>query len=294
MFEYSESNHIQYSISHGGLVFNHGRCLKHSSWRDECKKVAAQLYELHGEDLILMLSGGLDSEVVLHSFVSNGIRPKTAILRYERNLNLHDVNYAFRICASRQLSPIVIDVNVADFFKDKLIDFASITRCSSPQLNLLVYHADKIDGIPILGAGENYLTRKEGNCEVYDLEEARVVRIYDYFANKNREAIPAFFQYTPGVMLSYLQRESVYNWVETAKKNGFINTKKIKSSIIAEEFDVEPRGKLTGFELIEPLDQRYRKILEEMDLGDSGEQWTAFEDYIRGFGVDPLRMINYA
>lgn len=293
MFEYSENNHIRYAISDGKLVFSHGKCNAYTSWRNECKKVASQLHDLHGNDLILMLSGGLDSEVVLHSFMSNGIRPRVAILRYERNINLHDVNYAFRICAARQISPIVVDVDVSSFFQNQLVEFASITKCSSPQLNLLMYHADKVDGIPILGAGENYLVRREGRKEVYDLEEARVTRLYDFFAKKDREAIPAFFQYTPGIMLSYLQKESVYGWVETAKHMGFINTKKIKSSIIAEDFDIEPRGKLTGFELIEPLDQRYRKILEGMNLGDDGEQWTPFEDYIKGFGVDLLRSINY-
>lgn len=293
MFEYSENNHIRYSISNSKLTFQHGECQRHSSWRDECKNIARYLYDLHGQKLILMLSGGVDSEVVLHSFLSNGIRPRVAILRYERNLNLHDINYAFRICAARQISPIVLDIDVSGFFKKQLIDFASITRCSSPQLNLLMYYADKMDGIPVLGAGENYLVRREGQKEVYDLEEARVVRLYDFFINHKREAIPAFFQYTPNAMISYLQRESIYAWVESAKHNGFINTKKIKSSIIAEEFDIEPRGKLTGFELMIELDQRYRKLLEDMNLGDSGEQWIPFEDYIKGFGLDLLRGIKY-
>jgi hypothetical protein len=156
-----------------------------------------------------------------------------------------------------------------------------------------MYYADKIDGIPVLGAGENYLVRKEGKKEVFDLEESRVVSIYKFFENKNREAIPAFFQYTPEIMISYIQKESVYKWVETAKQQGYINSKKIKSSIIAEDFDIEPRGKLTGFELMEPLDAEYRAILKNMHLGDNGEQWTPFINYIKEFNVTPLRELNY-
>lgn len=292
MFEYTKNNHIKYSLD-DIFTFSHGKVLNHLSWRDECKNVAQTLYDTHKDKLVLMLSGGIDSEVVLHSFISNGIFPKVAVLRYERMLNLHDINYALRICASRGISPTIIDVNVQNFFKTKLLDFAQFTKCSSPQLNLLMYYADKIDGIPIIGAGENYLVRKEGKKEIYDLEEARVVSMYRFFENRSREAIPAFFQYTPEIMISYLQKKSVYRWVETAKQQGYINSKKIKPAIVAEEFDIEPRGKLTGFELMETLDLEYRSKLLSLNLGDSGEQWTPFIDYIKEFGVDPLRDLKY-
>lgn len=292
MFEYTKNNHIKYSLD-SSFTFSHGKVLSHLSWRDECKNVAQNLYDIHKDKLVIMLSGGIDSEVVLHSFISNGIFPKVVVLRYERMLNLHDINYALRICASRGITPTIIDVNVQDFFKTKLLDFAQFTKCSSPQLNLLMYYADKIDGIPIIGAGENYLVRKEGKKEIYDLEEARVVSMYKFFQSKSREAIPAFFQYTPQIMISYLQKESVYRWAETAKQQGYINSKKIKPSIVAEEFDIEPRGKLTGFELMEPLDLEYRSKLLSMNLGDDGEQWTLFIDYIKEFGVDPLRDLKY-
>jgi hypothetical protein len=94
-------------------------------------------------------------------------------------------------------------------------------------------------------------------------------------------------------MISYLQKESIYHWIETAKKEKYINTKKIKASIIAEDFDIEPRGKLTGFELIDDLEKDVRAQLEKKELGDNGEQWTLFEDYIHEFGVDLLREIKY-
>jgi hypothetical protein len=293
MFEYTKNNHIQCSFEKDVLNFSHGTCKNYQSWRNECKNVAQELYDLHGNNLVITLSGGLDSEVVLHSFIANGIKPKVVIFRYERNLNLHDINYALRMCAARQISPIIIDVCVENFFTSELLDYARITRCSSPQLNLLIKNIDNIDGIPIIGAGENYLVRVPGKKDVYDLEEAKIAAIYKFFANKQREIIPAFFQYTPEIMISYLQKESVYRWVETAKQQKYINTKKIKASIIAEDFDIEPRGKLTGFELIEDIEKNARIQLEKEDFGDNGEQWTLFENYIRDFGVDLLREIKY-
>ena len=80
---------------------------------------------------------------MLHSFISCGITPRVAIFRYERNLNLHDINYALRLCAARGISPDIIDINVEDFYKTQLIDFAQVTRCSSPQLNLYYHCANR-------------------------------------------------------------------------------------------------------------------------------------------------------
>lgn len=294
MFQYTKNNHVNVGFTcDDNFYFKHGTVTSHSSWRDECKSTAQQLYDLHGNNLVLLLSGGLDSEVMLHSFIACGITPRVAIFRYERNLNLHDINYALRICAARGISPEIIDINVETFFNTVLLDFALKTRCSSPQLNLYYYYANQLDGIPVFGAGENYLIRHIGKKNIYDCEEARVGTIYTYFRSIQRECIPAFFQYTPETMVSYLQKESVYRWVETAFNNRYINSKKIKPSIIAEDFDIEPRGKLTGFELMMDLDKTYRDKLLAMNLGDGGEQLIPFEEYISMFGVELLRPIKY-
>ena len=294
MFQYTKNNHVDVGFTcDEDFYFKHGTVASYKSWRNECKSTAQELYDLHGNNLVLLLSGGLDSEVMLHSFIACGITPRVAIFRYERNLNLHDINYALRICAARGISPEIIDINVETFFNTVLLDFALKTRCSSPQLNLYYYYANQLDGIPVFGAGENYLIRHIGKKNIYDCEEARVGTIYTYFRSIQRECIPAFFQYTPETMVSYLQKESVYRWVETAFNDRYINSKKIKPSIIAEDFDIEPRGKLTGFELMMDLDKTYRDKLLAMNLGDGGEQLIPFEEYISMFGVELLRPIKY-
>jgi len=293
MFEYTQNNHIITGITNGEYFFEYGKITKHSTWREECKLAAAELYEKHGDKLILCLSGGVDSETVLNSFIANGIKPKVAVIRYERNNNLHDINYAFRALAKNYISPIVIDVNVETFFKNDLLKFSEISKCSSPQVNLLMYYANKLDGIPVLGTGENFLTRKYGELEVYDLECQKETNLYTFFQSIKRECIPAFFQYTPAQMVSFLQKESIYQWVETAKKNRYISTKKIKQTIMSEDFDLEARPKLTGFEMYNDLDSKYRELLVQKNYNDTGEIYTEFTEYIKSFGIEPLRPICY-
>jgi len=293
MFEYTHNNHIQTGIKNDEFFFEYGKISSHKTWREECKRTAAELHEKYGDKLVLFLSGGVDSETVLNSFVSNGIKPKVAVMRYERNNNLHDINYIMRVLTKFYISPIIIDVNVEDFFKNDLLKFSEISHSTSPQINLIMYHANKLDGIPVLATGENFLTRKYGEPEVYDLECQRETNLYTFFKSINRECIPAFFQYTPEQMISFLQKESIYRWVETAKKNRYISTKKIKHTIMSEDFDLEFRPKLTGFEMYTDLDSEYRDLLIQKNYNDTGEIYTEFTEYIKSFGIEPLRTINY-
>lgn len=294
MFQYTKNNHIATGKnSNNEFTFQFGKIKTHSTWRKECLNVAEELYDIHGKNLILFLSGGVDSEVMLNSFVALKIKPKVVVLKYEKNNNLHDINYIFRALSKYYISPTLIEVDVNYFYKNKLIEFANKTLCSSPQMNLIMYHAYHTDGIPVLGTGENFLTRKFGKPEVFDLEMEKESRLYSFFQKENRECIPAFFQYTPEQMVSFIQKEFVYKWAETAKKNNYFSSKKIKHEIIAEDFDIEMRPKLTGFELMMDIDNEYRSILENNNYNDNGEQYTSFENYIKEFGVEPLRPLKY-
>lgn len=269
MFEYTKNNHFDY------YKRKHGSCSSHQSWRDECKNVARELYDKHGNDLIVMLSGGVDSEVVLLSFLAAGIKPRVGMLRFENHINSHDLSFGFKRCADNELIPEIIDVNVASFFKKQLIPFSERTRISSPQINLHAYFFDTVDGIPIIGAGENFLVEKDGI--VYDQEDEYLMRYVRYFIEKDRECIPTFFQYTPEIMLSFLQRKSVYDWVENPKG---ATTHKFKIDWIQEEFDVPLRSKLTGFECIQRKDTMYRNQLKSYNYGDDIKYHTEFFKYV--------------
>ena len=271
MFEYTCDNHFNYkTVKHGTIK----RDLM--SWREECKNVAQQLYDKHGNDLVVMLSGGVDSEIVLLSFLACGITPRVAMLRYENSLNSHDLSYAYQRCSSKEIIPEIIDVNVNKFFKNSLLDFAIETKITSPQINLHAYYFDKIDGIPIIGAGENFLVQGFDR-KVYDQEDEYLLRYSRYFINKRRECIPAFFQYTPEVMLSFLVKSSVREWVE--KPTGK-TTHKSKIKFVSEDFDVSIRSKLTGFECMMSQDKVYRDKLRSFNFGDDKTYQTEYNEYV--------------
>ena len=50
------------------------------------------------QKLNLFFSGGLDSELMLKSFLAIGEEPNIFIVRYEDDINLYDVSYAVSYC----------------------------------------------------------------------------------------------------------------------------------------------------------------------------------------------------
>ena len=80
MFEYTRNNHVQCNYTNDqDFYFKHGTVSSHKSWREECKLSAQEIYDKNGDNLILLFSGGLDSEVMLHSFLASGITPKVVL-----------------------------------------------------------------------------------------------------------------------------------------------------------------------------------------------------------------------
>ena len=74
--------------------------------KEQIERKAEELYDLHGNKLVLFLSGGIDSEIMLNSFVALRIKPRVTVLRYERNNNLHDINYIFRALSKFYMTPL--------------------------------------------------------------------------------------------------------------------------------------------------------------------------------------------
>ena len=62
-----------------------------SSFEEELHRTAQLVREDFGKDLILFLSGGTDSEIVLRNFIHNGFKPQCAVIRFENNYNAGEV-----------------------------------------------------------------------------------------------------------------------------------------------------------------------------------------------------------
>lgn len=103
------------------------------------KYLLAAPERLRGQQNVVYISGGIDSELVAWSFVEAGVDFVPVIFRYVdaqgKYLNDHDTEWAFKFCNNHDLIPVVRDFNIEEFWEsDDLLEIAKKHKEPSPQL----------------------------------------------------------------------------------------------------------------------------------------------------------------
>jgi hypothetical protein len=104
--------------------------------------------------LHLCVSGGLDSQAMLHAFVECGVPFQVAILKLHGGFNDPDFGGAMDLCDYYGLQPKIVDIDPIDFFEsDQCRKIAERALTNSPLFSMHAHFAEKIDGVSIF-AGE--------------------------------------------------------------------------------------------------------------------------------------------
>jgi hypothetical protein len=90
------------------------KCREVGNIRQEFEIRAQQLYE-ENNNIILAMSGGLDSQVMLHSFLSQGLKVKTSFL-YMPGHNNNDFLHIKAIDKKYKIETEIIELNPTDFY----------------------------------------------------------------------------------------------------------------------------------------------------------------------------------
>ncbi len=192
----------------------YGRCKRESfDFRSECINAAKLIYESTDLPIYILLSGGIDSEIVARSFIDANIPITCIIARFDGHLNEDDIRYAFKFCTKYDIPYEVYDINIIDFWKNSLMKYAIKTNCISPQLPVIMWLSDQVNGHVVLGSGECYVA-KNGKS-IWELwEKEKIASWYRHFLVNNMEGTPGFFQYTPEIMLSFITDQVISDMIE--------------------------------------------------------------------------------
>jgi len=98
------------------------------TFRDELLKAASSTLDHCNDKLVIMFSGGVDSEIMLRAFLEIGAKPEVIIARYENDYNLYDVSYAVTICSILNVDYKIMDFNLQKFYEN---DAERISECKS-------------------------------------------------------------------------------------------------------------------------------------------------------------------
>jgi hypothetical protein len=232
MTNFTLNNHLEYSI--GGRLYGYRESpiekfevklgavdphqYRKSSYEEELRRTADTVYREFGKDLVVFLSGGTDSEIVINNFLSIGVKPKCVTLKFVGGYNEDDVNEAIRISKELDLDLHVIDFDIKEFFySGQSTEFGEQIQCTQITYNMCYYNIMKLS-VPAVMGGEALLTRNvsaQGSYWYYTFrenEDASAMR----FTNKfGIPLVNEWFSYTPELLLYYLQTPQIQQLVNT-------------------------------------------------------------------------------
>jgi hypothetical protein len=183
------------------------------SYKEELLTNASLIRDSFNEPFDLMLSGGVDSEVILRCYLELKIPINVFVFRYENNYNLPDVTHALRICKELNVTPTVIDFNLQKFFENDAYDIWTtgyyLNSGRLPHMKMIEF----MDNIPIMGDGEPMWIFKnnEWKFELDEVCHSQSIRCKTI----GRSVIADWYEYSPEVIISHMKHPMIQELMQT-------------------------------------------------------------------------------
>lgn len=236
---------------------------KVKSYFEESLDVAKYVYENKEGKLLLLYSGGLDSQYVFNLFYRLGFDFTPVIIRLlDTNgleYNSHETVYAFEYCKTKNIKPLVYDLNFDEFvISGELLTVAEIARCGSFHIPATMHVAKQLGGFTVLGNDPPYL-RYNPDTNLWYLEELEIIHsLLNYYNLENIKGCPFLLSYTAEMMLSFLLDPAIQK-LGTGKCPGKLGSNSTKVHVFNNgsefnipnyDFKTKSRVKYTGYEKI--------------------------------------------
>ena len=263
----SKNNYIQPSGSGSTFTVSIDTLpAKFNNYFIESCKAAEEVYSQKQGNLYIMYSGGLDSEHALSIFLAMGMKVTPVIVRMNPNYNPHDFKYASEFCDSKNITPIIIDIDLNEFITSgKVLDIAKSIKSNVYHYTTTAHAIGKLDGTVICGDCEPHVRNNENGTWSVDLYEYDYALV-NYFKDNNIHGTPHFNCYTPEMMISYLTSTRIRELVEH-KHPGKLGSHSSKGYVYNEHsgFNLKIRPKYHGFELVETSELFKHEIFKEFN-----------------------------
>lgn len=241
------------------------------SFREECSLAVntALLKNINNLPIVLMMSGGIDSELIGESLLSVGIHFKCVIGRlvttlvdnYNLEFNHHDYEYAINWCRDKNIEIIFTDIDV---FKDnrKLCEYASSAKGFSPQyachMHIMKWCSDN-GYFFICGYGDPEIVLY--NNEYCLMDEQRRYSVDNFCKLHNLTGIPGFWNQDGRIISAFLKLPTV----KALMSEGVPRILDYKHKCYSDVFEFKQRKKFTGFEYLQEWDYHLRTFLKKQN-----------------------------
>jgi len=261
------------------------------NFETELQRTADLVYKDFGNDFVLLLSGGTDSEIVAHNFLSIGVKPRCVTIKFKNDYNITDVEEASRIANDLNLHHEIIDFDIKEFLWSGEAElFGKTIGCTQITYVMCYYNIHKLQCAAVMG-GEALLTRKvetDDNSYWYwtfrENEDASAIR---FSLKYNLPLVNEWFSYTPELLLHYLEDPEIVRLV-TEKYNYKLTSVSSKNRILQRLCPyVTEKKKSHGFEKLLAFNhEAYKEIgknqIKRMEFSLDGIPYYSAINMLRG------------
>lgn len=174
------------------------------SYQEELILNAQAVREHFSEPFDLMLSGGVDSEVVLRSFILAKIPINVFTFKFKEDINKHDLLEAFKTCDIYGVKPKVIEFDLKKFLEQDAETMWSKAHFAGAGYMINMKLIEHLDNIPIIGDGinaDNFDIQKN-NCDIVIYEKHFAGAVYGNAIG--RPIISSWYDFSPELTASFL------------------------------------------------------------------------------------------
>jgi hypothetical protein len=233
------------------LHFKKGYVPKNLTYHQALINNAVQIKDDLNGTFDVLLSGGIDSEIIVR--INNDLKIKQNLytFKFEDDINIRDVESAKKICRDLGIKLNVVDFNLQWFIENEA--YAIYQKTYFPKLAQLIRVGwlEYLDNIPVHGNGEPYWCRKlKGDFtkkSTWEYDWAEFEFTHSIWSRlSGRPILGEWYAYTPEVCLSNsVNYRTLLDDLVPGKTSSWSSRCKIH-----QEFwpDVEDKIKLVGFE----------------------------------------------
>lgn len=261
LFGHRETPYEKYKVNVGKIDLDY---YKTSNWLAEQYRTADSIYKEFGKDLVVMFSGGTDSEIVLRSFLKIGIVPRCCFINFIGDYNIEDKIIAQKICDQLNVKLEVLDFDVVEFYRNgNAHEFSSAIQCRQIAY-LSVYHNIKKLQAPSVMGGEMFLRRHVDMTSskwYYVIRENEDGSAMRFTLKYDIPLVNEWFSYTPEMMGYYLDHPDIQSLI-TTKFNYKLSSVSSKNAILKSLMpDIVDKVKTHGYEKLMGFNgETYREL----------------------------------
>lgn len=277
---FSKNDHLQFGYHQNGLFFAHfGKPeTHHGSFREECFKAAAEILSILPHPPTILLSGGLDSEIISECFRLQGLPFKVKICQFENNLNHHDIEWAVKYCTKHQIVYEIFNFPIREFYESQDCErMAQQLKCPYPMILAQIKMNQNLiecGEFPLTGTGNPQFKKIKGQNFFYVTE---FIFAHFRFLQQIEKIFPlSLYLWKPEITSAFINSPTTQIYL---KDDSIENSELIKFDIYSQEFDLQNRPKYKGYEKFETFHKKRTNDLIKLVGGrfDQYQLWSPNE-----------------